>query len=514
MPVSYDGKRFTFHNPDGSEVPVRGWGNQFAAVFETLDGFTVVPDPETGMLCYARLSEGNDEYLSTGEQVGVSDPRALTLPKHLRVTPAAARQSADRGIEAMGGRTRWQERRRRRRERQLRRSRDGGDLAEGEADEEAEPAGVVGKYVGLCLLIEFPDVPATVRPRAVRAFCNKKGYTGHGNNGSVHDYFRDVSGGLLSYTNIVTAYYTAKRKRAYYTNPKISYGTRAQQLIREALTDLKAGGFDFGPLTADEDGFIRALNVFYAGSAVNNWSEGLWPHSSALTRPFRLGGKRFSDYQITDIGDQLTLRTFCHENGHMICDFPDLYDYGYQSNGVGDFCLMCAGGSDTNPTQVCAYLKYQAGWAAEVMTAVPGTTYELRHDQNEFLLHRRNATEYFILENRQRKGRDRSLPDAGLAIWHVDELGSNDDEQRTRNRHYECSLEQADNRFDLEAGSNNGDANDLFSAPAKPRFGRATAPSSRWWDGKASGLEVRRISVSGDLMTLRTVRPAKPPTSP
>ena len=35
----------------------------------------------------------------------------------------------------------------------------------------------------------------------------------------------------------------------------------------------------------------------------------------------------FADYQITDMGNRLTLGTFCHENGHMVCDFPDLYPY-------------------------------------------------------------------------------------------------------------------------------------------------------------------------------------------
>jgi len=41
---------------------------------------------------------------------------------------------------------------------------------------------------------------------------------------------------------------------------------------------------------------------------------------------------------------ELTLATFCHENGHLVCDFPDLYDYGPESRGVGNFCLMCRGG--------------------------------------------------------------------------------------------------------------------------------------------------------------------------
>ena len=126
-------------------------------------------------------------------------------------------------------------------------------------------------------------------------------------------------------------------------------------------------------------GYIFALNVFYAGPRTNEWAEGLWPHSWYLETPFDIGnGKKFNDYQITDMSNELKLATFCHENGHMVCDFPDLYDYGLddpgqkpQSNGVGLFCLMCWGGPDNgNPTQIGAYLKYKAGWADKVTNPV------------------------------------------------------------------------------------------------------------------------------------------------
>ena len=43
------------------------------------------------------------------------------------------------------------------------------------------------------------------------------------------------------------------------------------------------------------------------------------------------GGKKVYKYQITNIGSSLALGTFCHENGHMLCGFPDIYDYGYDS---------------------------------------------------------------------------------------------------------------------------------------------------------------------------------------
>ncbi len=51
---------------------------------------------------------------------------------------------------------------------------------------------------------------------------------------------------------------------------------------------------------------------------------------------------------------------------------------------------------------------------------------------------------------RHKAARDQALPGSGLAIWHIDELGDNQNEQMTAARHYECSLEQGDGRHDLE----------------------------------------------------------------
>ena len=44
MANPFDGEIFTFTQPDGTQFEVRGWGNQYSAVFETLDGYTVGKD--------------------------------------------------------------------------------------------------------------------------------------------------------------------------------------------------------------------------------------------------------------------------------------------------------------------------------------------------------------------------------------------------------------------------------------------------------------------------------------
>jgi hypothetical protein len=237
---------------------------------------------------------------------------------------------------------------------------------------------------------------------------------------------------------------------------------------------------------------------------VNNWAKGLWPHSFHLQTPYALApGKRVFDYQITDMTDELSLGTFCHENGHMICDFPDLYDYGYESAGIGAYCLMCAGPNvdEKNPPHVNAYLKYKAGWAVGMTPISANLAGQSVAGSNKFYYHRKSPTEYYVIENRQQAGRDTALPGAGLAIWRVDELGDNQNEEMTAAQHYECALVQADGRNDLEHDPHNyGDAGDLFRKGGNDHFAAATTPNSKWWDGSPSGLDISGIGAVGASM--------------
>lgn len=95
------------------------------------------------------------------------------------------------------------------------------------------------------------------------------------------------------------------------------------------------------------------------------------------------------------------------------------------------------------------------------------------------------------------------MPDSGLAIWHVDEDGSNNDEQMTPSNHYECSLVQADNQLELEKNVNQGDLCDLFSSSSRSAFTDSTEPASRWWDGTPSGLAITGIGAPGPQMTFQ-----------
>ena len=64
-------------------------------------------------------------------------------------------------------------------------------------------------------------------------------------------------------------------------------------------------------------------------------------------------------------------------------------------------------------------------------------------------------------------------------------------------------VEQADGLFNLEYNQNNGDDYDAFYQGNKTAFGYNTIPSSKWWDGTGSGLEITDIRGTGSNMTFK-----------
>ena len=375
--------------------------------------------------------------------------------------------------------------------------------------------------VGLCLPIEFPDVSANFTVPEIGDFLNQSGYSDHGNHGSVRDYFHDNSYGKLDLRTLVAPWYRAQKSFAYYDDATINYGERARELVVEALQHHVASGFDFSRLTWDSERGVHAISLIFVGSPAV-FSQGLWDHQDCLHTDIDLGNNRivrkYAIFNADGMGSPMPLGHACHEFGHLLFSFPDLYDtlgvsagpetsrptYKRFSAGVGNYCLMGTGGTGVNyvrnPVNLCPYLRLWAGWVTST-TLDSNATYKVRAGSNEVFYFSKNPDEYFLIENRQQSGRDEHLPSAGLAIWHIDHFGSNENEQMTADKHYECSLEQADGQYHLESPcSQNGDAYDLYSAATQAEFGAATIPSSHWWDDTESGLEITDISDVGGVI--------------
>ncbi len=518
---------FTYHQPDGGKVSVKVKGDEFFAEETTLDGQQIVQDPVTKFWCYAKLSADGTDLESTGMVASDSGSRTFTadsLPAELRIkTPKDRRHRIDSLNRERLGRDHHG--------RFLHQAGEGILPAAGAGTTTAATpvlsvAGTtLGTKRGLTLLIRFPDRAGdvTINRSQVDNYCNQTSthYTEFGNNGSVSEYYGDVSNGKLSYTNTVADYYTAKNVRSYYTDETVF---RAPELVTEALNALEAGGFDFRSVDADGNGAIDALNIFYAGPVVNAWGKGLWPHASGISWTSGRTGIKATGYQISDMGSKLELGTYCHENGHMLCDFPDVYDYdGDSVGGSGAFDLMDAGCFGGNPCAPNGYLRYKGGWASvEWMGQGVNAQKNLTAENggrlaNQLLgyVNPANGKEYYLIENLYKNDRNSGMPTGGMAVWHVDEQGDHNKQNyghQTAHNNYEVALVQADNQRHFERNTNNGDAQDLFySGNAASGYTNTFSDSSdggaydnnaHWWSGTNSGLKLSNFSGQGNAMSL------------
>lgn len=520
--------RITFTQPDGSTVGIIGSGDEFSAVFETLHGYAVVFDPDQKAYCFAGLGPSGD-LVSTGDQIHRANPARLGLKKHLRPAPAARQADAQARYErweaGMGIDRQWKARKAALRQ---------AEAAAGEYPAKSPPSyATTGTKVGLTLLIDFDDDPATIPLAEIIDFCNGDNYTGYANNGSVKQYFLDNSNGQLTYSNVVTIYIripNTLHPKSYYNDTTKDCGAQANLLIRDAISVMRSLPNyateilpAFANLSTDSKKVVTACNVFYAGGNGGVWSKGLWPHSWSLVnvgaQDLSTGGKKVYNYQITNIGSSLAIGTFCHENGHMLCGYPDVYDYDYDSiGGAGYFCLMNSGNhlsGGKNPAQISAYLKRSSGWATTVAlnsnSALVATVGVTSTNFNRFYRYEKPGvpTEYFLVECRNQSGRDASIPASGVAIWHVDELGDHNNQSLVTNSshlNYELTLVQADNLWHFENNVNQGDTRDLYylgnsASGYANRFSDVTAPGANWWNGTSSGISFQSFSSAGTTMT-------------
>jgi M6 family metalloprotease-like protein len=477
-----------FRQERGPDVELVVNGDEFYARYETTDGYTVVYDLDLGLYCYAALENG--AFVSTATPISKAPP--VGLRRHLKesaeVRNRKFRQRYDRIRPVQP------------------------DPAAHMVRTFGPQRGLLsgrrlsaGQVRGLTVLVEFTDLQSTVAPADVDAMLNGASYTANGNFCSVREYYRLVSSGKLDYANTVIGPIRLSQSQAFY---------KSTLLVREAMEMVAAQlRNDFSPFDSQRQGIIDAVSFLYAGRTL--YEGELWPHNSQLE--LRFGNYRTSQYMLTSMGRSpidLSIGTFCHESGHLLCRFPDMYDYGERdgdfekSQGIGVYCLMGSGNHldrGRTPSPVCGYLRDLVGWADNQVSLNSVGEFQARHgDYGTVLKYETDRpNEYFIVENRSRLGLDGGLPAAGLAVYHCDWLGSNEWQGGTADKHYQCGLLQADGHFDMEHNVNGGDVGDLFADRSGVALSHGTMPSSRQWDGAESGLIIGEVGASGEVIRFR-----------
>lgn len=273
--------------------------------------------------------------------------------------------------------------------------------------------------------IEFPDVKHNAKVSVAdweKALFSEHVYTeksptGQTVYGSLRDYYHEQSYGKLRVEGKVFEWVEVEKKRQEYSPDS---GTANKSvLLNEAFDKILAR--DGEEALRDFDGVV----FVYAGERPPRTNRGglYWPHRANVTHK----GKRWSYFICQEGSDRMaSISVYCHEFGHML-GLPDLYARPENpgSEGLGNWCAMSNQVSNGQPQHFGAWCKEQLGWINPTVID-PRVEQKLVLDaieesQNECfkVLVKPDASEYLLLENRRRKGFDRSLPGEGLLIWRV-----------------------------------------------------------------------------------------------
>ena len=350
-----------------------------------------------------------------------------------------------------------------------------------------------GKIYSLTLLVDFSDKPAPVTVKEVEEWLNKEGFNKDGCNGSVRDYYLDVSNGQLDLTNEVFGWYRAKHPKSWYENLKDYTGS--DSLMKEVFNYFDPL-VDFSRYDNDKDGTTEAINIVYAGAG-QTWGQGLWPHSGWSSE--KRDGVRLTHHQMTDMPGKFSIYVFVHESGHMIFGWPDLYWYG-------DYCTMGNRANDLNPVAINDFYRADQGWIPFVDVTSNDVSLETTKP-NEVCYRYKNAArpdkEGLVWSYVRNTGRNKVLKGSGLLMQHYDfsiDGNSASNKLTLRVVHANAAGKSNDNVAD-QWPNPGSDANAFFKSGTYSEFSDDKYPAIRWYNGAKTGLKITDIGTPSETLT-------------
>lgn len=370
----------------------------------------------------------------------------------------------------------------------------------------------MGKKRCLILLAQFSDKKFTMNdPKAFyNRVANEPGFSEGNFKGSVADYFKAQSNGKFEMNFDVMGPYTLGEQAFYGKNEGGQQDVNVQAMISGCLGKAAAEGIDFSPYDWDGDGQMEMVFVVYAGrgEATGGGDDTIWPHKGRMTNPVKCGNKTLTNYacsnELSTSNEVDGIGTICHEFSHCF-GYPDAYDTNYTGlYGMGTWDLMCQGnynGNGFTPAGYTAYEKYAAGWITPIElkenTSVSGMKPLAEGGDAYIFKNPNNSDEYYLIENRQKKGWDAELAGSGIIINHIDydlkawNYNIPNSKMAGINDHERITLIPADN-----VKSDKNEENDPWPYGNKNRLANNTTPACNTYNLNTDGTKLMNIILS------------------
>ena len=412
----------TVTQPDGTVVHCFTTGDEFYRWVHDENGFTLIRDPQTGIVVYARLE--NDELISSGYRVGSIDPVSIGLTPWQIISAEKRTQLRSDFLKPIS-------------EKPMR-----------EGFQPSRSGQNNGTLNNLVIYVRFSDEDEfPPKGEKYNDFFNKD----EPGKSSMYAYFKAFSGertfipstfypissgsAIISYQDI--------HPRSYYqpydatTNPNGYHGgdngnertTREHQLCKRAVEAVESVIPEDLDLDFNGDGYVDNICFLVSGSP-GAWASLLWPHRWALYTDYvSIHGIQVWDFNLlieTHL-DGAGPSVLSHEMFHTL-SAPDLYRYSDNTiDPVGSWDLMCA---NANPPQsATAWVKYKyGGWIDNIPEITESGVYTLHNIWNETnnaykIKSPNSSTEFFVIEYRDKNVYwDSGLPGSGLLVSRINTL--------------------------------------------------------------------------------------------
>ena len=253
--------------------------------------------------------------------------------------------------------------------------------------------------------------------------------------GSLHDYFYDQSYGRFD--SGFDLFYVGVDSMNKYHSTSVD-DENSKYLVQDVVSIISNNVNDWGLYDWNNDGMVDQLLIIYAGRGQHDGGSRMtiWPHQWWMSErqgckpiPVTTGLKTYlidaycAVPELSGRDDYGSFGTLCHEFSHCF-GLPDFYG---NKDYVGAWDLMDHGNFNGSGFHPCGYSSYERaylGWLTPVElagdTAIAGMK-SLSDDPISYLIRNEGwADEYYLVENRQKKGWDETLPDSGIVVFHVD----------------------------------------------------------------------------------------------
>ncbi len=496
---------FTMTQPDGvTTFEARAWGDEYANGMETVDGYTILQDPDSGYWFYAEVDEDTGQLTATDKVAGKDSPPASARSAR----PVVVRPQSELEVQAGVG---------------------------------------VPSVPTLGLLVYYDDRTPVGGMNSEANWINKF----FGNTNSVKNFYEEVSYNGFTITPAAETCGTNNdgitnwlRIGATHPNNGDANLTYAALQAADACVNYAAFDTNGDKVLLSNELLIIVIVAGYENSygGAQALTPNVWGHMSGFTTPAPLDGiagflyGQFGEWHANNFdnpGHTATIGIMVHELGHLL-GWPDLYDTDQSSEGVGSWSVMGAGSwlgttfSGDTPAHPSAWEKWYQGWLTPkqiqitttddsgIQVAVTTNIPQVETNKTDSVIQlldnpngvdwsfgvKSGTGEYFLVENRQKVGYDAALPGCGLLIWHIDETRTQTNSANADETRKLVDVEEADGLNHLDSKTNRGDAGDPFPGSGnKTTFNDTSTPNSKLYSGSASGVSVTNISACAPTMT-------------